>query len=74
MSDSDSRKVHLFKPEETANTRRTLREQLGELKVKCAASLCILLVLLIEVVVRRIEQTVAKHTYGYLNATSSNQP
>lgn len=57
-------RLHLFKAaeleeeeEEKKLPRANLRAQIGQLKVKCAASLCILLILLIEVIARRIENS-----------------
>ena len=69
-SGEETRKVHLFKREEPERKFSSVRQQLGELKIKCAASLCILLVLLIEALARRIEQKYSEPTVLMLNATN----
>ena len=49
--------------------RTNLRDQLCTLKYRCALSLCILLVLLLETIVRRVEQALQTNSGAYLNGT-----
>lgn len=71
-SDTQQRQVHLFKPADEAPQKLpSLRQQVGELKIKCAASLCILLVLLIEALARRVEQSFSEPSFVVLNATNT---
>lgn len=69
-SDTVQSPLDPFKQEEARKTIPSLRQQLGELKIKCAASLCILLVLLIEALARRIEQRFTE-TIVFLNTTKT---
>ena len=68
-SDTVQSQLNPFKREDARKKIPSLRQQLSELKIKCAASLCILLVLLIEALARRIEQRFAEPTILLLNST-----
>lgn len=52
-----------------AKSAPLVREQLCQLKTKCALSLCILLVLLLEAIVRRVEHSAKTYITSAYNET-----
>ena len=68
-SDKNPSQAQRFKGVSFTSKTQFIRHQLGELKIKCAASLCILLVLLFETLVRRIEQSYIESSPAVLNST-----
>lgn len=73
-SEGGERTVHPFKAEELNaenSPSLSLREQFGQLKLKCAASLCILCILLFEVITRQIEHNASTSAILQSNWTES---
>ena len=50
-----------------------IRDQLCTLKYRCALSLFILMILLLETIIRRVEQSLQTNTVAYLNGTLFEQ-
>jgi len=71
-SEPRSRPVAGKRAQVAGSESHQVRQQICQLKYKCAFSLCILLVLLTETVVRRLEEGVQKQEGGVLPFVVNN--